>query len=54
MAMEGVIMVTFCILDPDVMIFRHDHLVGIDVFYLAIKFQMLNRYRAVKWLTVVQ
>ena len=41
-------------LDPDVMSFRHDPLVGIGIFYLAIKFQMLNRSRVVKWLTVIQ
>ena len=52
--MEGVIEVTVCILDPDVMRFRHDLLVGISIFYLAIKSQTLNRCRAVKWLTVVQ
>ena len=34
--------------------FSHDPLVGIDTFYLAIKFQILNGYRAVKRLTVVQ
>jgi len=54
MALDGVIEVTFHILDPDVMRFRHDPLVGIGIFYLAIKSQMLNRCRAVKWLTVVQ
>ena len=52
--MEGVIEVTVRILDPDVMRFRHDPLVGIHIFYLAIKSQTLNRCRAVKWLTVVQ
>ena len=52
--MEGVIEVTLRILDPGVMRFRHDPLVGIGIFYLAIKSQMLNRCRAVKWLTVVQ
>jgi hypothetical protein len=52
--LEGVIEVTFCMLDPDVMRFRHDPLVGIGLFYLAIKCQMPNRCRAVKWLTVVQ
>jgi len=46
--------VTFCKLDPVVMRFRHDPLVGIGIFYLAIKSQMLNRCRAVKWSMVVQ
>jgi len=54
MAVDGVINVTFCILDPHVISFRHDPLVGIGIFYLAIKSQMLNRCRAVKWLMVVQ
>jgi len=31
-----VILFTFCISDPDVMIFRHDLLVGNGIFYLAI------------------
>jgi len=52
--LEGVIKVTFGILDPDVLRFRHDPLVGIGIFYLAIKSQMVNRCRAVKWLMVVQ
>jgi hypothetical protein len=34
--------------------FRHDTLVGIGIFYLAIKSQTLNRSRVVKWLTVIQ
>jgi hypothetical protein len=29
-------------------------LVGIGIYYLAIKSQTLNRSRVVKWLTVVQ
>jgi len=49
-----VILYIFCILDPDVIRFRHDPLVSISMFYLAIKFQMLNICRAVKLLTVVQ
>ena len=52
--MEGVIEVTVCILEPDVMRFRHDPLVGIRIFYVAIKSQTLNRCRVVKWLMVVQ
>jgi hypothetical protein len=52
--LDGVIEVTFGILNPDVMRFRHDPLVGIGIFYLAIKSLMLKRYRAVKWLTVVR
>ena len=55
--MEGVIEVilfTLRILDPDVMSFKHDPLVGIGIFYLAIKSQTLNRSRVVKWLTVIQ
>jgi len=35
-ALEGVIEVTFHILDPDDMRFMHDPLVGIGIFYLAI------------------
>jgi hypothetical protein len=55
--LEGVIEVilfTLCILDPDAMNFRHDHLVGIGTFYHAIKSQTLKRSRVVKWLMVVQ
>ena len=55
--MEGVIEVilfTLRILDTDVMSFRHDPLVGIGIFYLAIKSQTLNRSRVVKWLKVIQ
>jgi len=57
LALEGVIKVilfTFRQLDPDVMRFRHDPLVVIGIIYLAIKSQMLNRCRVVKWLMVVQ
>jgi len=50
--MEHVIDVTFRIFDPDVMRFRYDPLVGIGLFYLAIKSWTLNRCRAVKWLKV--
>jgi len=56
-SMEGVIegiLFTLHILDPDVISFRPGPLVGISIFYLAIKSLMLNRYRAVKWLTVIQ
>ena len=53
-ALDGVIDITVRILDPDVMRFRHDPLVGIHIFYLAIKSQTLNRCRAVKWLMVLQ
>jgi hypothetical protein len=49
-----VLLFTLRILDTDVMIFRHDPLVGIGIIYLAIKFQMLNSCRAVVWLTVIQ
>jgi hypothetical protein len=52
--LEGVIKVTVHILDPDVMRIRHDPLVGIHIFCLAIKAQTLNRCRAVQWLRVVQ
>jgi hypothetical protein len=55
--LEGVVEVilfTLRILDPDVMSFRHDPLVGIGIFYLVIKSQTLNRSRVVKWLTVGQ
>jgi hypothetical protein len=41
-ALEGVIEITICILDPDVMGFSHDPVVGIHIFYLAIKSQTLN------------
>jgi len=53
-ALESVIEVTFYILNPDVMRFRQDPLVGIGILYLAIKSQMLNRWRAVKWVIVEQ
>jgi hypothetical protein len=53
-ALEAVIEVSVHILDPDVMRFRPDPLVGIGIFYLAIKSQTLNRCRAVKLLTVVR
>jgi hypothetical protein len=52
-ALKGFIEVTFHILDPDVIRFRVDPLVGISIFYLTIKPQMLNRSRAMKWLTVL-
>ena len=48
------ILITLHILDPDVMRFRHDPLVGIGIFYLAIKSQTLNRSGVVKWLMVIQ
>jgi len=48
-----VILFTLRILDPDVMSFRHDPLVCIGILYVAIKSQMLNRSRVVKWLTVI-
>jgi len=54
LALAGVIKVTFRVLDPDVMRFRYDPLVGVGIFYLVIKSQMVNRYRVVKWLMVVQ
>jgi hypothetical protein len=57
LSLEGdieVILITLHILDPDVISFRHDPLVGIGIFYLAIKSQMLNRSRVVKWLMVIQ
>jgi hypothetical protein len=56
-AWKGVIAVslfTLAILDPDVMSFRHDPLVGIVIFYLAMKFQTVNRSRGAKWLIVIQ
>jgi len=55
--LEGVIKVilfTLRILDPDVKSFRHDPLVGIGIFYRAIKPQTLNRSRVVKGLTEKQ
>jgi hypothetical protein len=54
MVLEGVIEVTFRILDPDLMRFTHHSVVGICIFYLPNKSQTLNRGRAVKWLTLVQ
>jgi hypothetical protein len=51
--LEGVIEVilfNLCILDLDVMSFRHDPLVGIGIFDLEIKSKTLNRSRVVKWL----
>jgi hypothetical protein len=47
-ALEGIIEVTVCILHPYVMGLRHDPLVGIGIFYLAMMSQTLNRCRAVK------
>jgi len=52
-ALDGVLEVTVHILGPDVIKSRRDHLVGIGLFYLAIKSQTLNRCRAAKWLMVV-
>jgi hypothetical protein len=49
-----VILLTLHVLDPDDMSFRHDPLVGIGIYYLAIKSQTLNRSRVVKWLPVIQ
>jgi hypothetical protein len=40
-----VILFTLHRLDPYVMSFKHDPLVGIGIFYLAIKSQTLNRRR---------
>jgi hypothetical protein len=54
---EGVIKIILFIwhiLDPNVMSFRQDPLVGIGIFYLAIMSQTFNRFRVVKWLTVIQ
>jgi hypothetical protein len=51
--LDGVLEVTVYILGPDVIRSRRDPLVGIGLFYLAIKSQMLNRCRAAKWLMVV-
>lgn len=45
---------TCCILDLDVITFQYEPIVGFDIFYHAIKFQMLNRSRALKSLQVVQ
>jgi len=50
-SLEGVtevILFTLLILDPDGISFRYDPLVGIGIFYLAIKSQTLNRSRVVK------
>jgi len=48
-----VILFTFCILFPDVLIFWSDPMIHIAIFYLAIQYQMLNRGGAVKRLIVV-
>jgi len=56
-SLEGVIEVilfTVCIVNPDVMRFSHNFLIGIGTVYLAMKSQILNRRSAVKWLIVVQ
>jgi hypothetical protein len=50
----AVIPIPLGILDPDVMSFRHDPLVSIGIFYIAIKSQTLDRSRVMKWLMVVQ
>jgi len=55
--MDGVmeiILFTVCIVEPDVVSFRHGPLVGIHIFYLEIQSQMLNSIWVVKWLTVLQ
>jgi len=52
--LEGVIEVTFRILDPDVMRFRHYPFVATWIFYLTIKSQRLNRCTAEIWFMVVQ
>jgi hypothetical protein len=55
--LEGVIefiLFTLLILDLDVRSFRHNSLVGIGIFHLAIKSQTLNRSKVVKWLMVIQ
>jgi hypothetical protein len=49
-----VILVTLRIPNPDVISIRHDSLVAIGKYYLAIKCHKLNRSRVVKWLTVIQ
>jgi len=49
-----VIHFTLRILDPDGRSLRHNCLVGIGIFYLAIKSQTLNRSSVVKWLMVIQ
>jgi len=54
MVLEGGLKVNIHILDLEVMWFQHDPLVGIGIFYLTIRFQMLYRCRVVKQLTVVQ
>jgi hypothetical protein len=46
--LEGVMKGSVRILDPDVLRFWHDPLIGIGIFYIAIKSQTLKRYRAVK------
>ena len=49
-----VIVFALVILDPDVMTFKHDPLVGIGILYLTIESATLNQSRVVKWLTVIQ
>jgi hypothetical protein len=45
--------VSFCILDLNVMRFSHDSLVGIRIFYLAMKVVTLTSCRPVKLLPIV-
>jgi hypothetical protein len=48
-----VILFTVCILGPDDVSLRYDPMVGISIFYLAIKSQTFKRSGAVIWLTVI-
>jgi hypothetical protein len=47
-AMEGILKVTIYTVFPDVIRFRYYPLVGLGIFYTAIKSQALNRCIAVK------
>jgi len=53
-SLKGVMQVASCILDPDVLRFRHAPSVAIGIFYLPIEYLMLNRFRSVKWLVGLQ
>jgi len=52
--LDSIIKVTFTILDPEVIRFRHDPLDSIGTFYVAIMVKRPNRSRAVKLFTIEQ
>jgi len=53
LTLEGIIVVTFRLLDADIMSFRHDPLVARGIMHRVMKFQRLSRIQEVKWLPVV-